>query len=228
MSRHSVRRHLRLAIDDYDETIRRFVPDYDAMLAAVVREFAPMRPGRVLDLGGGTGSLAHALLVHGEVGNIDLIDVDPEMLAQARIRLAGFGTRVCLREMSFFAELPPCDGVAASLALHHIATRNEKIDLYQRVYEVLRPGGLFVNADVTMPRAEPERQETYRLWIGHMMACGINEERAWQHLAEWEDEDTYFPVEEELAALETAGFRSECVWRKGPMAVMVGRKDLPV
>ena len=225
MSRHSVRRHLRLAIDDYDETIRRFVPGYDAMLAAVAREFAPVRPSRVLDLGGGTGSLTQTLLDLGGVENIDLIDVDPEMLAQARIRLVRFGRRVRLREMSFFSELPPCNGVAASLALHHIATRNEKTDLYRRIYRALQPGGLFVNADVTMPRAEPERQQAYRLWIDHMIACGINEGRARQHFAEWAEEDTYFPVEEELAALETAGFRSECVWREDPMAVMVGRKE---
>ena len=120
MSRHSVSRHLRLAIDDYDETIRRFTPGYDAMLAAVAREFACVRPSRVLDLGGGTGSLAQALLVHGGVGNIDLIDVDSEMLAQARIRVARFSGNV------LFSELPPCNGVATSLALHHIETRNTK------------------------------------------------------------------------------------------------------
>ena len=224
MSRHSVSRHLRLSIDDYDETIRCFTPGYDAMLAAVAREFACVRPSRVLDLGGGTGSLAQALLVHGGVGNIDLIDVDPDMLAQARIRLARFGKRVRFREMSFYSELPSCNGVATSLALHHMETRNTKTNLYRRIHEVLSPGGLFVNADVTMPRAEPERQRTYRLWIDHMMACGISEEGAWQHLAEWADEDTYFPLEEELASLGTAGFHSECTWRQGPIAVMVGRK----
>ncbi len=227
MSRHSVSRHLRLAIDDYDETIRRFAPGYDAMLAAVAREIATIRPNRVLDLGTGTGSLTHMLLAHGEVGHVDVIDVDPEMLARARIRLARFGKRVCLREMSFFSDLPPCNGVAASLALHHIATRNAKTDLYRRIYQALQPGGLFVNANVTMPRTGSARRRTYRLWIDHMMACGINEDRARQHLAEWEDEDTYFSLEEELADLGTAGFRSECVWREGPMAVMVGRKDPP-
>lgn len=115
-----------MAIDDYDETIRRFTPGYDAMLAAVAREFACVRPSRVLDLGGGNGSLARTLLVHGGVGNIDLIDVDPDMLAQARIRVARFGKRVRFREMSFFSELLPCNGVATSLALHHIETRNTK------------------------------------------------------------------------------------------------------
>ncbi len=227
MSQHSVRRHLRLAIDDYDETIRRFTPGYDEMLTAVAREFAPARLSRVLDLGGGTGSLTQVLLVRGRVKHIELIDVDPEMLAQAQIRLARFGKRVRLREMSFFSELPPCSGIATSLALHHIATRREKNALYRRIHQALQPGGLFVNADVTMPREESERQQTYRLWIDHMMACEINERRAQQHLAEWAEEDTYFPIEEELAGLRTAGFRSECVWRKGPIAVMVGRKEHP-
>ena len=76
-----------------------------------------------------------------------------------------------------------------------------------------------------MPPEGPEREQTYRVWIDHMIACGINEDRARQHFAEWADEDTYFPLEEELAELGTVGFRSECVWQKGPIAVMVGRKE---
>ena len=224
-SQHSVRRHLRLRIDEYDVAIRRFAPGYDAMQFAVAREIAQIQPRLVLDLGGGTGSLTEVLFEHTDVGTIDLIDVDPEMLDQARTRLAPYGKRVHFREMSFLSELPRCDSVVTSLALHHIETQREKTSLYRRIHNAIRPGGFFVNADVTMPAGAAEQQQTYEQWTNHMIGCGITKMQAQKHLEEWAAEDTYFPVGVELAALESVGFRSECVWRQGPMAVMLGRKE---
>ena len=54
---------------------------------------------------------------------------------------------------------------------------------------------------------------------------GIPEQRAYEHFDEWMEEDTYFPAEEELAAVAAAGFDAECVWREAGMAVVVGRKS---
>ena len=59
---HSVRRHLHLEIDEYDEIIRQFIPGYDQMLEQVARAVALSGPGRVLDLGAGTGALSEAIL----------------------------------------------------------------------------------------------------------------------------------------------------------------------
>ena len=81
---HSVRSHLRLEIDAYDETIRRFIPGYDEGLNRIAREVAGIRPALVLDLGTGTGALAEVMLEHESVGAVEAIDVDPEMLDRAR------------------------------------------------------------------------------------------------------------------------------------------------
>ena len=224
MSDHSVRRHLRVEIDAYDETIRRFIPGYDAMLEVAARTLASTRPDLVLDLGAGTGALSEALLLRGDAGTVELIDVDAEMLDQARIRLARFGARVRFRQMSFLGELPPCDAAAASLALHHIPSLDAKRAVYGRILAALRPGGLFVNADAVMPAGRAEQAATYEAWAGHMAACGIERSRAFEHFAEWADEDTYFPLEAELDALRAGGFDAECVWERGPMAVVAGRR----
>ena len=157
MSSHSVRRHLRVEIDAYDETIRRFIPAYDAMLEVAARTLASARPDLALDLGAGTGALSEALLLHGGAGAVELIDVDAEMLDQARIRLARFGARVRFRQTSFLGELPACDAAAASLALHHISSLDAKQAVYGRILASLRPGGVFVNADAVMPAGTAER-----------------------------------------------------------------------
>lgn len=222
---HSVRRHLRLTIDAYDATIRQFIPGYETMLGVVVRELAPVASGLVIDLGGGTGALAEAILRSGDNGTVELIDVDREMLAQARTRLGRFGNRVRFTEGSFLAALPRCNGAAASLALHHVPTLEAKRALYRRVHEALEPGGIFVNADATMPADSAASEATWGAWADHMVSQGIAREQAFQHFEEWSDEDTYFPLEDELAAVASAGFDAECVWREVGMTVVVGRKS---
>ena len=223
MSTHSVRRHLRIETAAYDAMIRRFIPGYETMLGVVAEALGADRPDRVIDLGAGTGALSEAILAQGGARTVELIDVDPEMLAQARRRLERFGGRVRVREMSFLAALPACDGAAASLALHHIPTMDEKRALYGRIRAAVRPGGLFVNADAVLSAAPAEREAARRLWVDHMTACGIDEARAFEHLAEWAEEDTYFPLDEELAAMRDAGFDARCVWQEATIAVVVGR-----
>ncbi len=223
MSIHSVRRHLRIEPAAYDETIRRFTPGYEAMLEAVAGALAHSGPDSVIDLGAGTGALSQALLAHDAARTVELIDVDPEMLAQARARLARFEGRVRFREMSFLAPLPPCDGAAATLALHHISKMVDKRALYGRIRAAIRPGGIFVNADATIPSDPAGQRAVHRLWVDHMTSCGIDEARAFEHLEEWAEEDTYFPLDEELAAMREAGFEAECIWHEATIAVVVGR-----
>lgn len=222
---HSVRRHLRVAIDAYDATIRQFIPGYEEMLGVAARELAPVASGLVVDLGGGTGALAEAILESGAGGTVELIDVDREMLAQARTRLARHVGRVRFTEGSFLGALPRCSGAAASLALHHVPTLQAKRALYRRVHEALDPGGVFVNADATMPAEPTARDATWAAWADHMVSQGIARERAFEHFQEWSDEDTYFPLDDELAAVASAGFDAQCVWREVGMTVVVGRKS---
>ena len=221
---HSVRNHLRLEIDSYDETIRQFIPGYEEGLTWAAREIAGIRPTLVLDLGAGTGALAEAMLEHEGVGVVEAIDVDAEMLNRARIRLKRFGVRARFQRCSFESPLPECDAVSACLALHHVPTMERKRALYKGIFRTLRPAGVFVNADVTMS-AHPVRQEQcYRIWAGHLVSCGIDERRAYEHFDEWASEDTYFPLDDELTAMREAGFDAECAWREPPNTLLVGRK----
>ena len=223
-SSHSVRRHLRIAVDEYDAAIRRFIPGYEEMLAVAAQALAPAVPGPIIDLGAGTGALSEAILESSTATVVELIDIDGEMLDQARTRLARFGNRARFNRASFLEPLPRCRGAAASLALHHIPSMNDKRALYRRIYEALEPGGIFVNADATMP-ADPAAQEaTWRGWADHLVSHGIDEKRAFEHFEEWSEEDTYFPLGDELAAVAAAGFVAECVWHEVGITVIVGRK----
>ncbi|MEM7414477.1 MAG: class I SAM-dependent methyltransferase [Gemmatimonadota bacterium] len=221
---HSVRSHLSLEIDEYDASIRRWIPGYETMLTVAAEQVADRGPHRVVDLGSGTGALSEAILGHASVGHVELLDVDPDMMARARSRLEHFGSRVSFSLQSFDEPFAPCDAFTASLSLHHIPTIEEKARLFERAFEALEPGGLLVNADCCMPAEAAAREGRYRHWAEHQMAHGISVEEAYENFRSWAAEDTYLPLDDELAALRAVGFSAERVWNDGPIGVVVAAK----
>ncbi len=170
---HSVRNHLGIEIQSYDQAIRRFIPGYETLLKTASYELVRNCPKLVIDLGAGTGALAETILQTDDTVVVELIDVDPEMLAQARVRLEDRKRRARFSATSFLGMLPACDGASASLSLHHIRTMKEKRKLYRRIYEAIRPGGAFVNADAVVPAEPSARAAVMQGWVEHMMNCGI-------------------------------------------------------
>lgn len=221
---HSVRRHLRVDVEAYDASIRRFIPGYEAMIATAAEAALSGRPARVLDVGAGTGALSAAVLERSPDVTVELLDVDEEMLGRARARLGPHGPRAVFTIGSFHDPLPRAGAIMASLSLHHVPTLEAKGALFRLIRDALEPGGVLVNADVTLPAADPERAAAWRAWADHLVSCGIAEEDAWRHFEEWSGEDTYFPLEDELRAMQEAGLAAECVWRQGVSTVVVGRR----
>jgi len=221
---HSVSRHLRIELGNYDQKIRQFVPGYETMLNTAAAMAAHVRPNHVLDLGSGSGGLSEQLLKYHEIGTVELWDIDEEMLERAKTRLSDYGSRTKFSIKSFHDPFPHCDAITACISLHHVLDLQEKTLLYGRAFDALDDGGIFVNADTAIPTSGPEKERLYRYWADHLIASGIKEDRAWKHFEEWAEEDTYFSLADELKALETVGFESHCVWREGPNAVIVGRR----
>jgi tRNA (cmo5U34)-methyltransferase len=219
---HSVKRHLDVDADAYDVAIRRFIPHYDDMLATGVELLTALAPraAHVLDLGGGTGALSAAVLTKLPKARVTLLDVDSAMLGEAQRRLTRFGDRIELREASFLDPLPAADAVVASLALHHVHDLAAKTDVYRSIHAALAPGGVFLNLDAAITEGPRLNALTFQRWAAGMAEHGITESEAREHFAAWADEDRYFPLDEELAALRRAGFAEvECFWRRGGSAI---------
>jgi len=219
---HSVKRHLDVDADAYDVAIRRFIPYYDDMLATGVELLGALaRPAaHVLDLGGGTGALSAAVLGALPEARVTVLDVDGAMLDEARRRLARFGDRVAFRQASFLDPLPAADAVTASLALHHVHDLDAKTDLYRAIHAALSAGGVFVNLDAAITEGPRLNALAFERWAARMAEHGIGDAEARGHFEAWADEDRYFPLDAELAALRRAGFAEvECFWRRGGTAV---------
>jgi tRNA (cmo5U34)-methyltransferase len=219
MSEHRVLDHLGLQAQEYDVTIRRYIPHYEQMIASVVE----LARGDVIDLGSGTGALGAAILTAHPTARVKLVDIDPAMLEAARARVSEFGARAELVHASFDAALPACDAVVASLALHHVPELERKRALYKRIFEALRPGGVLVVADAVVHEDGPEREASFRVWSAWMASYGIPQSEADALFAKWAGEDRYYPLAMELRMIADAGFeRPECFWKYGPMAVYGG------
>jgi len=86
-SKHSVSSHLRLDTMEYDRIIRTYIPHYDesrrVQLDLLAAALAPSAI-QIIDLGGGTGSLAEAILDRFSQCTVLVRDIDREMLSRRR------------------------------------------------------------------------------------------------------------------------------------------------
>jgi len=224
MSTHSVEKHLQLSVEQYDSLIRTFIPHYDEMFENAVELLRQLTPptAHVLDLGGGTGALTQTIVRGCPQARVELLDIDPQMLAEARKRL-GSEERVIIRQGSFLDLLPKSDAIVASLSLHHIHDLETKVKLYASILHSLKPGGVFLNLDATVSSDTKLKALTFERWASFMSKNGISKEAAHRHFADWAHEDRYFSMHEELAALSRAGFEQpECFWRRGPLSIYGG------
>jgi tRNA (cmo5U34)-methyltransferase len=222
---HSVKRHLDVDAEGYDVQIRRLIPHYDEMIATGVELLAALAPAdaSVLDLGGGTGALSAAVLDGLPGVRVTVLDVDAEMLEEARRRLARFTDRVSFHEGSFSDPLPAADAVVASLALHHVHDLRTKTELYSAIHDALSPGGMVINLDAAVTEDERLNRLVFDRLAARMGDHGITDAESRRHFAAWAKEDRYFPLDAELGALRRAGFDEvECFWRRGLSAVMCG------
>ncbi|HUL74336.1 MAG TPA: class I SAM-dependent methyltransferase [Vicinamibacterales bacterium] len=213
--------HLGIRIDDYDTKIRTFIPGYEEMLGeaaaalCLVRRRAPV----VLELGIGSGALAARCLRVVPGARIIGLDTDGAMLSLARQRLGGRVTTI--RDDFLSAPLPACDAVTSSFALHHVRTPARKAALYRRLAAALRPGGVAISADCFLSSHARLQARDRDAWHAHLAAV-YGAAGATRFLRAWAKEDTYFPLNDEVAWLERAGFGVDVPWRRGGFAVVVG------
>ncbi|MGZ4278415.1 MAG: class I SAM-dependent methyltransferase [Solirubrobacteraceae bacterium] len=209
--------------EGYDAERRRLLPCFDAFYAAAVEAvgLSGRPPGRVLDLGAGTGLLAGFVAQAFPAARLTLLDGAGAMLAQARERL---GERASYVVGDLADPLPegPWDAIVSALAIHHLDDPGKR-DLFARVRAALAPGGVFVNAEQVagetpwLDAVHVERHERAARALG-------TTEAEWAAAAGRMSHDVCATVEDQLVWLRDAGFADAgCFWRDGRFAVLVAR-----
>jgi len=208
---------------DYHAERRRIVPCFDQFYGTAV-ELLALREGpveRVLDLGAGTGLMTEAVLARHPDAEVVLLDGAAEMLEQASARLSGANATFVVADLR--EELPagPFDAVVSALAIHHLE-HDENRDLVGRIAQVLRPGGIYVNAEhVAGPT--PWLERTYRrLWADACAAAGAAPEEIASAVARMAA-DRSVDVATQLDWMRAAGLEDcDCFFKQLHFAVLAG------
>jgi tRNA (cmo5U34)-methyltransferase len=205
----------------YDAPRRRLVPDFDRFYGTAVELVAGLdvdRP-RVLDLGAGTGILSASVRVAIPDAELTLLDGAAPMLAVARRRLGDVATITA--DLTDPLPAGPFDAVVSALAIHHL-TDDAKRDLFTRVLAVLRPGGVFVNAE-QVAGASPWHQAQYEAAHERDARALGTDDAEWAAALERMTHDRCAPAEDQVAWLAAAGFeRADMAFKRYGFAVYAG------
>ncbi|ADB29818.1 Methyltransferase type 12 [Kribbella flavida DSM 17836] len=202
-------------------------------------------PRRVLDLCCGPGSLTERVLARFPAAEVVAVDIDPLLLDLARDRFAGdHRVSVLARQLAApdwdLGLTTGFDAVVTATATHWFPA-DALAEVYAGVARLLRPGGVFANAD-HVPIAEPVlRAAADRLHEQHLRTvfaetedCDGWYERAYadpQYAGWWTERQQVFAhwagelLEREgwhVDLLRRNGFeRAGAVWRRGNDALVI-------
>ncbi len=211
---------------EYTALRRRLVPEYDKFYGIAVQALRPLAEGRVervLDLGAGTGLMTAQVADAFPDARFELLDGSTAMLAEAQQTLGELVGAVHVQDMAQALPEGPFDAVISALAIHHLEDP-DKQRLYERIFGVLRPGGMFVNSE-QVAGPTPELTLLYdERWIAMCRALGASEQEIVDAL-ERRKHDRCATVESQLGWLREAGFAwADCYYKEWGMAVICARK----
>ncbi len=180
--------------DSYLDGMLAELAAYPGLQHETVAAAQDVNVGDMLELGIGTGETARRMLDAHPEAHLIGIDSSPQMLERARSTLPNGDLRLARLE----DDLPggPFDLVYSTLVVHHLDGGGKR-DLFKRVANVLRLGGVFVLADIVVP-VDPADVVTEIDW----------------------EMDLPDPLDDQLAWLREAGLDAEVRWSYKDLAVV--------
>jgi tRNA (cmo5U34)-methyltransferase len=214
----------------YDAQIVNAVPPYPEMLGALISSIHKPAdaPLHVLELGCGTGNVAMALSHHYHHLHLTVVDLSEPMLTACQAKVAHRVTSLTPLQQDFLSvEVPPgsLDVVISSLALHHLTTEGKQ-QLYQRIAQWLKPGGVFRCADLCQGVPDTTIMADYwRRWEQWSRDHGASQTEIDAWLSHCRTMDQYDSLFDQLGWLQQAGLQHvDAYWRTLFWTVFGGEK----
>jgi tRNA (cmo5U34)-methyltransferase len=221
-----IKQHFEAEARDFDGIILTLIPDYRRMVEALVAAipFESAAPLRAIDLGCGTGTVTQAVVDAFPNAHVTCLDLAENMIAMAQSKMADFPqVSYVLSDFSIFVFDGRYDVIVSSLALHHLATDDEKRRLYRRIYESLNAGGVFYNGDVVLASNEFLQTVYMGKWVEFMRRKVSEEEIEDKWIRKYQAEDRPAGLIDQMAWMADIGFADvDVIWKYYNFAVYGG------
>jgi tRNA (cmo5U34)-methyltransferase len=225
----NVKDHFEEEAKEYDELILKLIPHYQEMIKSLIDSipFEDSKPIKILDLGCGTGNITLAVKRRYPNAQVTCVDLAERMIDLAKFKLSEYDDIEYhvgdLRDMEFNGDY---DLVVSSLALHHLKTDEEKITVYKKIYDSLKDGGVFYNADNVRGSNKYLENVNIEQWKEFMIQNLSEEEIQEIWLPTHFEEDYPTPLLNHVDWLREVGFKDvDVTWKYIMGAVFGGVKN---
>jgi SAM-dependent methyltransferase len=177
---------------------------------ATLLEFMPTAPRRILDLGSGGGRLLSLVKAARPHASFVALDFSPAMLETLK-KLFASQSAITVVAHDLVNPLPALgefDAIVSSFAIHHVPHLRKR-SLYAEIFELLSPGGVFLNLEHV---ASP----TLHLHAEFLKAIAMGTE---------DPSNKLLSLETQLTWLRELGFIDvDCHWKWRELALLAGTK----
>lgn len=222
-----LKEHFNDAAEGYDDLINKTLIDYDEMITALINAIPDTKTNpRVLDLGCGTGNITKKVLERFPEAHVTCLDLSDKMIEQAKEKLADYDNIEYVNgDFTIIDIIDKYDAIISSLALHHIATDEDKKEMYKHIYEALENDGVFYNADVIKANSPYNKKLNDKMNEKYMQKNGLTTDEMNDHKQKKEDNDIPITLIKHLKLLEEVGFEEiDVIWKHYTNAVYGGTR----
>ncbi|MEC3908824.1 methyltransferase domain-containing protein [Tamlana sp. 2201CG12-4] len=225
----NIKEHFNSESKEYDEIILKLIPYYKEMVKALVDSIPYNTDSKIkiIDLGCGTGTISELISKKFPNAQIICLDIAKKMIEMAKLKLSSYNNIEYVvgdfYQMSNISN--EFDVVVSSLALHHLETDSDKINFYQTIYNNLKSGGVFFNADVVLGSNDYLQNKNMSRWIEFMNKSVSLKEIQDKWIPTYKSEDRPTQLIKQLKWLEKIGFQSvDIIWKYYNFSVYGGSK----
>ena len=224
----TVKKHFEDEAKEFDQIILQLIPHYPEMINALVLvlPFDKSKAINVIDLGCGTGTISKKIKEEYPHATITCLDLAKNMIEISKLKLAVFSdVQYQIGDFINYKFDNTYDVVLSSLALHHLVTDEDKIEFYRKIYESLRPNGVFFNADIILGSNDFFQKAYIEKWKSFMKRTVSEEEIENKWLPKYREEDRPAKLMDQLSWLNKLGFADvDVVWKYYNFSVYGGYK----
>lgn len=178
----------------------------------------------ILDMGAGTGLLTYYILQKFRNVNYTLIDLSEEMLKISRQRFEHINNiEYIIDDYTNYDYTKQYNAIVSALSIHHL-TSNDKQNVYNKAYSILKDGGVFINADQVLGASAELEEINHTNWINRIEASPLtkdDKESAYNRMTL----DKMATLEENVAMLKNSGFKTiDVVYKNYTFAIIYAKK----